>query len=156
MGWCVEYHFLKIQWSLKTLLFIDASKLHDIEKHVKENYPLECCGLLVGRNNPEKRIIEVYPVKNKNTERTHDRYEIDGKEFAYIDRETAKRGLQILGIYHSHPDHPAVPSAFDTERAWFGYSYMIIAIEQGEKTEIRSWIYREEKKQFEEEEIRFP
>jgi proteasome lid subunit RPN8/RPN11 len=135
------------------VLFIGTSKLCDIEDQVKKNYPLECCGLLLGTHIPEKRVIEIYPVQNKNTERTHDRYEIDGKEFAIVDKEAARKGLEIIGIYHSHPDHPSVPSAFDTERAWFGYSYIIVAVEKGEKIEIQSWVYDEEKKQFEEEEI---
>ncbi|UJS18100.1 MAG: M67 family metallopeptidase [Candidatus Jettenia sp.] len=134
-------------------LCIDARKLHDIENEVRKSYPLECCGLLIGTNTSEKKVVEVYPVQNKNTERTHDRYEIDGKEFTRVDKEAAKKGLQIIGIYHSHPDHPAIPSVFDTERAWFGYSYMIIAIEKGKKIEVRSWVYDEVEKQFEEEKI---
>ncbi|MGQ3684201.1 MAG: Mov34/MPN/PAD-1 family protein [Candidatus Loosdrechtia sp.] len=136
------------------MLFINKNEFHEIEEQVKKNYPLECCGLLLGKYIPEKRVIEIYPAQNKNTERTHDRYEIDGKEFASMDREAGKKGLQIIGIYHSHPDHPPVPSAFDTERAWPGYSYIIIAIEKGRKIEARSWVFDEVKKQFEEEEIR--
>lgn len=135
------------------MLCMESSKLYEIEHQVKINYPLECCGLLVGTNTSEKRVMEIYPVQNRNTERTHDRYEIDGREFAKVDREAAKRGFQIIGIYHSHPDHPAAPSQFDTERAWSGYSYLIAAIEKGKKIEIKSWIYNEEKKQFEEEKI---
>ena len=65
-------------------------------------------------------MVEVRPVQNKNTERTHDRYEIEDKEFLKIDKEASKKGLQIIGIYHSHPDHPAIPSAYDTEHAWAG------------------------------------
>ena len=135
------------------MLCIDDSKFRDIENQVKKSYPLECCGLLIGTNTSEKKVVEVRPVQNKNTERTHDRYEIEGREFAKIDKEATKNCLQIIGIYHSHPDHPALPSVYDTEHAWAGYSYMIAAIEKGEKIEVRSWVFNEEKKQFEEEKI---
>lgn len=135
------------------MLSIDNDKLREIEHQAKKSYPLECCGLLIGTNTSEKKVIEVRPVQNKNTERTHDRYEIEGKEFTKIDKESAKKGLQIIGIYHSHPDHPAIPSAFDTEHAWAGYSYMIASVENGSKIEIRAWVFDEEKKEFEEEEI---
>ena len=136
------------------LLGIDNDKLNDIKNQVKRNYPLECCGLLVGTNTSERKVVEVRQVENKNTDRTHDRYEIEGKEFMKVDKEAKKKGLQIIGIYHSHPDHPAVPSAFDTEHAWTGYSYLIIAIEKREKIDVKAWVFNDEKKQFEEEEIK--
>jgi proteasome lid subunit RPN8/RPN11 len=135
------------------LLRIDKSNILAIENQVKKSYPFECCGLLIGTNTSEKKVVEVFPLHNKNTERTHDRYEIDGREFDKADRESSKKGLQIVGIYHSHPDHPSRPSAYDTDHAWAGYSYMIIAIEKGEKIDIRSWVFHEEEKQFHEEEI---
>ena len=68
------------------MLCINADNLSNIENQVKKNYPYECCGLLLGTNTSEKKVVEVRPVQNKNKERTHDRYEIDGKEFAKIDR----------------------------------------------------------------------
>ncbi|MCR4320525.1 MAG: M67 family metallopeptidase [Candidatus Brocadiaceae bacterium] len=136
------------------MLGIDNDKLHFIKDQVKKSYPYECCGLLIGTDTSEKKVVEVRPVQNKNAERTHDRYEIEGKEFVKIDKEASKKGLQIIGIYHSHPDHPAIPSAYDTEHAWAGYSYMIAAVEKGEAIDIRSWLFNEEKKQFEEEEIK--
>lgn len=136
------------------MLGIDNDKLCFVKELVKKSYPYECCGLLIGMNTSDKKVVDVRPVQNKNTERTHDRYEIEGKEFVKIDKEASKKGLQIIGIYHSHPDHPAIPSVYDTEHAWVGYSYMIAAVEKGEATDIRSWIFNEEKKQFEEEEIK--
>jgi len=135
------------------LLYINSVRLREIKDLVKKNYPYECCGLLIGTNLSEKKVIEVRPVENKNKERTHDRYEIDGKDFVKIDKESNKKGFSIIGIFHSHPDHPPLPSAYDTEHAWAGYSYMIAAIENGEKIDIRSWVFNEERKQFDEEEI---
>lgn len=135
------------------MLHIGENELNSIKNEVIRNYPLECCGLLVGTNTSEKRVVEIYPVQNKNTERTQDRYEISGKDFMKTDRNVSKKGLQIIGIYHSHPDHPAVPSAFDTENAWSSYSYMIVSVEKRKDIEFRSWVFDEKRKLFIEEKI---
>ncbi|MBM4053259.1 MAG: M67 family metallopeptidase [Planctomycetes bacterium] len=135
------------------MLYVSKNDLNIIKNEVIKSYPSECCGLLVGRNAAEKKVVEIYPVQNKNTERTHDRYEISGKDFMRVDRSASKKGLQIIGIYHSHPDHPAVPSAFDKENAWSSYSYMIISVEKREDIEFRSWVFNEERKLFIEEKI---
>lgn len=125
-------------------------------KEAKSAYPFECCGLLVGRNDSGKKVYEVYPVENKNKVRAQDRYEIDPKRFDEIDREVTKKGLSIIGIYHSHPDHPAEPSEFDKECAcaWREYSYIIISVRNKEETEVRSWYFDQKKKAVEEEELR--
>jgi proteasome lid subunit RPN8/RPN11 len=124
-------------------------------EEAKAAYPFECCGILVGSNGAEKEIHEICPVENKNKVRAHDRYEIDSKKFDVIDREAAKKGLNIIGIYHSHPDHPAEPSAFDKDCAcaWREYSYIIVSIRNKEETEIRSWCFDAETKSVEEEEL---
>lgn len=137
-----------------TLLCIGNDKLREIEEQVKKSYPLECCGLLIGTNTSEKKVVEVRPVQNKNFERAHDRYVIERGDFEKVDREAVKSGLQIIGVYHSHPDHPAIPSAYDADHACSWFSYIIVAIENGEKTDIKSWVFDEKKKQFEEEEIK--
>lgn len=137
------------------MLYIDNANIEVIKNHVKRCYPKECCGLLIGTNNAEKKVLEVRPVRNVNTERTHDRYEIDPKDYSKIDKEVSKRKLHIIGIYHSHPDHPAVPSLFDKEHAFGIYSYVIVAIENGGKMDIRSWVLDEEQGTFVEEEIYF-
>ncbi|MDN3514445.1 MAG: M67 family metallopeptidase [Candidatus Brocadia sp.] len=136
-----------------TLLCIDKDKLREIENQVKKSYPSECCGLLIGTNASEKRVVDVRPVQNKNFERAHDRYVIERGDFEKVDREAVKNGLQIIGVYHSHPDHPAIPSTYDTEHACSWFSYIIVAVEGGEKMEIKSWVFDEKKKQFKEEEI---
>ncbi|MBE7549297.1 MAG: M67 family metallopeptidase [Planctomycetia bacterium] len=135
------------------MLHIGKNELNSIKNEVIKNYPLECCGLLVGMNTSEKKVVEVHAVQNKNTERTQDRYEISGKDFMKTDRIASKKGLQIIGIYHSHPDHPAGPSAFDTENAWSGYSYMIVSVEKRKDIEFRAWIFDEKRKLFIEEKI---
>ena len=83
------------------LLGIDNDKLNDIKNQVKRNYPLECCGLLIGTNASERKVVEVRQVENKNTERTHDRYEIESKEFMKVDKE-AKRKVSKSSVSTTH------------------------------------------------------
>jgi proteasome lid subunit RPN8/RPN11 len=126
-------------------------------KEAKTAYPYECCGLLVGNNNDTGKVVrEIYPVENKNKGRAEDRYEIDPKEFDKTDREATKKGFNIIGIYHSHPDHPADPSAFDKECAnvWTEYSYIIISIKNGKEEELKSWCFDSGKQEIEEEEVK--
>jgi len=126
-------------------------------KEAKTAYPYECCGLLVGNSNDTGKVVhEIYPVENKNKVRAEDRYEIDPKEFDKIDREAAKKKYNIIGIYHSHPDHPADPSAFDKECAnvWTEYSYIIISVKDGKEEELKSWRLDSEKQEIEEEEVK--
>jgi proteasome lid subunit RPN8/RPN11 len=126
-------------------------------KEAKNAYPYECCGLLVGNNNDTgKAVHEIYPVENKNKVRAEDRYEIDPKEFDKTDREATKKGFNIIGIYHSHPDNPADPSAFDKECAnvWTEYSYIIISVKNGKEEELKSWCFNSGKQETEEEEVK--
>lgn len=136
------------------MIYISSDLVNKMLEEAKSAYPHECCGLLVGNNKgSRKEVCEVYPVENKNKERAQDRYEIDPKKFDEIDREATKKGLSIIGIYHSHPDHPAAPSAFDKEcaYAWTEYSYIIISVKNGKETEIKSWYFDQKKKTVEEE-----
>lgn len=135
------------------MLGISSDGLQCIKDVAKKSYPNECCGLLIGTNTVEKKVMEVRPVKNWNAERSHDRYVIERKEFEKVDKEAVKKGLQIIGVYHSHPDHPAIPSAYDTEHACSWFSYIIVAVENGVPTDVKSWVFNEEKRQFEEEKI---
>ncbi len=126
-------------------------------KEAKTAYPHECCGLLVGDSNDSGKVVrEVYPVENKNKVRAKDRYEIDPKEFDRIDQAATKKGWNITGIYHSHPDHPAEPSAFDKECAnvWTEYSYIIISVKNGVDDDLRCWCFNSGKQEIEEEEVK--
>jgi proteasome lid subunit RPN8/RPN11 len=126
-------------------------------KEAKTAYPYECCGLLVGNNNDTGKVVhEIYPVENKNKVRAEDRYEIDPKEFDKIDREATKKEFNIIGIYHSHPDHPTDPSAFDKECAnvWTEYSYIIISVKNEKEEELKSWCFNSEKQEIEEEKVK--
>lgn len=139
------------------MIHINQHLVNRMLKEAKAAYPHECCGLFVGTTDDSgKKIHEVYPVENKNKVRAADRYEIDPKEFDRIDRESAKKGWSITGIYHSHPDHPAEPSAFDKDcaSAWVEYSYIIISVKDGVDDDLRCWRFDAGKQDVEEEEVK--
>ena len=133
------------------MIVISSNNLEKIHKHAREAYPFECCGILVGLLADKKEVKEVRGVENINKERGHDRYEIAPHELYRIDKDSSKNGLKVIGFYHSHPDHPPEPSAFDSERAWQSYSYIIISISKGEDLITKSWALDEEDKSFKEE-----
>ncbi len=138
------------------MVYISSNLVNKMLEEAKSAYPFECCGFLVGNNSSRKEVCDIYPVENKNKERAQDRYEIDSKKFDEIDREATKKGLNIIGIYHSHPDHPAAPSEFDKEcaHAWTEYSYIIISVRNKKETEMKSWFFDQKKRMLEEEELK--
>lgn len=91
-------------------------------------YPNEGCGVLVGSFRGERaEVVDITRGRNLNTERARDRYVLDPADIVAADREARARGLDIVGYWHTHPDHPAHPSQFDTDHAWVDYVYVICA-----------------------------
>jgi len=121
----------------------------------KEAYPNEGCGFLLGtlEAGGDKRVQVLHRTKNINTSRPKDRFEIDPKEFFLIEKQARKEGREILGFFHSHPDHPASPSQFDSEMAWSNYSYLILSVLGGNEVSAQSWIFDEESRNFFKEDI---
>ncbi|MFZ3073326.1 MAG: M67 family metallopeptidase [Thermodesulfobacteriota bacterium] len=121
--------------------------------HARASYPHECCGVLLGEMSP-KRIVDAVKAENTNKERASDRYEMNPDELFRIEKEARQRGFEVVGIYHSHPDHPSRPSEFDRQRGWPEYSYIIVAVKGGTETEAKSWTFIEEDEPFGEEELK--
>lgn len=133
-------------------LFMPLSVRRNLEELVQGGYPHETCGLLVGRQTAQRVEVEqVVAARNLNTERAYDRYEIDPEDFLCADRNARAEGLEIVGVWHSHPDHPARPSETDHAAAWGGWSYVIVSVTREGVAELRSWRLNGE--QFEEEAI---
>ena len=107
-----------------------------IRDHGRETYPHECCGFLVGRAG---EVVELLRASNAREDSPSNRYVIPPIEFVRAQRDADARGLDIVGFYHSHPDHPARPSAFDREHAWPGYAYLIVAVAHGVPDELRGF-----------------
>ncbi len=119
---------------------------------VRQGYPREVCGLLLGVCRGDENVVsQVRQARNLNVERARDRYELDPEDFLAADREARAAGLDIVGIWHAHPDQPARPSATDRDGAWPGWSYLIVSVSREGVGEIRSW--RLNGGEFEEEKI---
>jgi proteasome lid subunit RPN8/RPN11 len=104
--------------------------LEEVNTHASEGYPHEICGLLLGPPGGD-RVTEARRARNTVIDRAHDRYEIDPLDQIRIQREADAVGLDVLGYYHSHPDHPARASITDAERSWAGPVYVIVSCENG-------------------------
>lgn len=116
------------------MLTISQSDYASVRRHGEETYPHECCGVLLGRfdDNGSKAVSRIARCGNTRADSPHNRYSIDPKELICIQREGRERGEDIVGFYHSHPDHPAQWSTTDLAEAhWFGCSYVITSVEKG-------------------------
>jgi proteasome lid subunit RPN8/RPN11 len=116
----------------------------DVRERLRElalaEYPREACGLLLGRVEGVRRVVDlVHPARNLNVERAHDRYELDPRDQLAAERAARDGGREVLGVWHTHPDHPATPSETDRAAAWSGWSYLILSVVRGELAELRSW-----------------
>ena len=118
---------------------IRRSAFEAIQAHGAEGYPNEICGIMLGPQG-DHTVTEVRRARNIIVERSRDRYEIDPLDHIRIQREADDAGLDIVGYYHSHPDHPARASVFDTERAWAGYVYVIVSIESGKPVDANAFV----------------
>lgn len=109
---------------------INAEAMGAIKAHASEGYPHEVCGFLVGPRG-DGRVTEAVRARNLVVERACDRYEIDPRDMIRIQRRVDDGGLDLVGYYHSHPDHPARASVFDAERSWAGPYYLIVSCVEG-------------------------
>jgi proteasome lid subunit RPN8/RPN11 len=122
------------------MLRLDRELRGRIEQAARASYPLEACGLILGRRNGScVEAARVVSARNLDRERARDRYELDPQDFLAADAEARGAGLDIVGVWHSHPDHPARPSATDLERAWEGWSYVIVSVAADGVRELRAW-----------------
>ncbi|MDR1944496.1 MAG: M67 family metallopeptidase [Synergistaceae bacterium] len=105
-------------------------------------YPDECCGVLFGGVDREgnRTVTEILPISNaRETEERRRRFVIEADDFMRAESEARGKGLDVLGFYHSHPDHPAEPSAYDLEHALPFYSYAIVSVKGGTASELTVW-----------------
>ena len=137
-------------------LVITPQDLEAIGRHGEATFPEECCGFLIGRFNAATEltaVVRILPVSNERQESRHNRYLISPETVLAANKEARALGLDIVGYYHSHPDHPARPSEFDRDHAWPGLSYVIVSVEGGRVADTRSWRLSDDRERFEEEEI---
>ncbi|MBA3345476.1 MAG: M67 family metallopeptidase [Gemmatimonadales bacterium] len=126
-------------------LRLPSTLLDQIRRHGESAYPAECCGALAGEvDGAVKEVVRLAPAVNRRTDDPH-RYLIAPDDLRRLERELGAAGLEIVGYYHSHPDHPAVPSAFDTEHCWPWYSYLIVRVDHGRASDAASWVLDDER-----------
>lgn len=146
------------------MITLSSEQIQQIHTHAEKIYPEECCGLLLGEIAEEHKIVtEVRETENSWNaedfeflslrERTkRNNFSIAPKVLLQVQKEARDRNISIIGIYHSHPDHPAIPSEFDRLIAWPQYSYIIVSVQAGKVIDLRCWRL-DDTHQFQAEEI---
>ena len=147
------------------MIELSPDDLARIRAHGEAIYPEECCGILVGRAEKDAdgngsvlaRVERLVGAENeREDENRHNRYLIPPEVILRTEREARADGLDVVGYYHSHPDHPSRPSDFDRDHAWPGYSYVIVSVREGRARDERSWRLSDDRSRFDEEPIHCP
>ena len=121
----------------------DAIRAHGIE-----TYPHECCGGLLGRDG---LVIEAFSLPNTTEEGPRRRFLVRPQDYRAVEARATELGLELLGFYHTHPDHPSRPSQYDLDHAWPSFSYVILSVHAGVPQDMTSWRLQEDRSAFTEE-----
>ena len=133
-----------------------------IGQHGAETFPHECCGALLGRDSAFKEsssaesareVLELFPLVNRRDDSPRNRFAVSAEDVLDAEKAARQRGLDIVGWYHSHPDHPARPSQFDREHAWPWYSYVIVSVMGGKPADMTSWRLNDDRQDYTQEQI---
>ena len=149
------------------MIQFNKQNLQIIFSHAESTYPEECCGVILGHlDSARKTVVEIIPTQNAwNCETAGDfpgcdtnhskkrRYTIAPREMLRLQKSSRDKNLNIIGIFHSHPDYPATPSEFDRNCAWQEYSYIIVSVQKGRAGDINSWVL-DDNSVFQQEELR--
>lgn len=136
-----------------TQIIVTEEALAQIQADGISAYPNECCGFLYGTDAAERIVSEAVPVINSQPGDQRRRFEISPEDYRKAEIHAVVHQTQLLGVYHSHPDHPAIASVHDLEKALPYFSYVILSVRQGVPDEIKSWRLRDDVRLFEEEKI---
>jgi proteasome lid subunit RPN8/RPN11 len=138
-----------------------------IRQHGAQTYPHECCGALLGRDAtgdggtatpggvqpPSREILALFPLVNRREDSPHNRFSVTAEDVRDAEKAAQEKKLDVVGWYHSHPDHPARPSQYDREHAWPWYSYVIVSVAKGKPAEMTSWRLSDDRSDYACEEI---
>jgi proteasome lid subunit RPN8/RPN11 len=137
-----------------------SSELADkIRSHGAQTYPHECCGALLGRDKEvgDRRVYReihaLHPLVNRRDDSPNNRFSVTSQDVLDAEKAARQQGLEVVGWYHSHPDHPARPSQYDRDHAWPWYSYIIVSVANRIPEELTSWRLADDRTEFECEEI---
>jgi len=128
-------------------LTITAEVDRAIRAHGEETYPHECCGALIGRATHADAVV---PLPNTTEEGPRRRFLVRPSDYRDAERRASELGAELLGFYHSHPDHPARPSQYDLDHAWPTFAYIIVAVSERVATDMTVWFLTDDRSRFEE------
>jgi proteasome lid subunit RPN8/RPN11 len=151
-------------------LWISSHIAESIRSHGAETYPHECCGALLGRDCDESRngtsdasacsgaqstreILGLFPLVNRRDDSPRNRFSVTSDDVMSAEKAARDQSLEVVGWYHSHPDHPARPSEYDRDHAWPWYSYIIVSVQNGAPQNMTSWRLNDDRAEFSPEEI---
>jgi proteasome lid subunit RPN8/RPN11 len=118
-----------------------------IRRHGEETFPHECCGALIGAGD---RVVGAFALPNTTEEGPRRRFLVRPSDYRLAEQKASELGAELLGFYHSHPDHPARPSQFDLDHAWPTFAYVIVSVMSGESRDMTVWFLREDRSRFDE------
>jgi proteasome lid subunit RPN8/RPN11 len=118
-----------------------------IRRHGEETFPHECCGALIGSSG---RVTAAVPLANTTEEGPRRRFLVRPADYRMAEQTASERGAELLGFYHSHPDHPARPSQFDLDHAWPNFAYVIVSVMAGRARDMTVWYLLEDRSRFDE------
>lgn len=135
-----------------TTLFIPATLLEELSRHLETSYPEEGAGFLIGEiEGQARRVRAILPLANaREAEARHNRFLITPQDYAWAEQRAAQAALDVLGVFHSHPDSPNIPSEFDRQWALPYFAYLITTVNQGKAAQHRVWMLREDRSAFDE------
>jgi len=134
-------------------LTISKELAEKIRTHGAETYPNECCGALLGKDNEPREIRGLFPLINRRDDSPRNRFSVSPQDVLDAEKAARQQGLDVVGWYHSHPDHPARPSQYDRDHAWPWYSYIIVSVAEGKPQEMTSWRLLDDRGEFQPEAI---
>jgi len=132
---------------MSSQLTIGARVDDAIRAHGRETYPHECCGALIGRDG---LVAEILALPNTTEEGPRRRFLVRPSDYREAERRASELGAELLGFYHSHPDHPARPSQYDLDHAWPNFAYIIVAVAAGVAGDMTVWFLKDDRSSFEE------
>ncbi len=139
---------------MSSKVYIEPQVEQAMQQHGEATFPNECCGFLYGYEADGRRVITLSQVVDNSKEGDQRRrFEISPLDYMRAEQYALSNDTQLLGIYHSHPNHPAIASEHDLAKAMPFFSYVIISVMEGQYADIKSWKLRDEERQFAEEEV---
>jgi proteasome lid subunit RPN8/RPN11 len=146
-------------------LWISGNLAEKIRAHGAETYPHECCGALLGRDrdeidsngseapagsstNPTREVLGLFALVNRRDDSPRNRFSVTSEDVMSAEKAAREQNLEVVGWYHSHPDHPARPSEYDRDHAWPWYSYIIVSVENGAPQKMTSWRLNDDRAEF--------